>query len=153
MPLANLLAPGRVALLDQPLDPRGMLAAAAALLAADDLDAERLFASLAQREHMGSTAIGHGVAIPHGRIDGLGAARGAFLRLSSAVDCQASDGEPVDLVFAMAVPERFNQEHLQSLSELAERFGDPGFRDALRACPDAASMHALLTARAAPMPA
>jgi PTS system nitrogen regulatory IIA component len=100
--------------------------------------------SLRRRERLGSTAIGHGIAIPHGRTAACDDARGAFLRLARPVEFGASDGEPVDLVFAMAVPEHFAQQHLQLLAELAERFADPEFRAALRAAPDAAALRALL---------
>jgi PTS system nitrogen regulatory IIA component len=93
---------------------------------------------------MGSTAIGDGVAIPHGRSAGFDKARAAFLRLRPAVAFDAADGQPVDLVFAMAVPEGMQQEYLQWLAELAERFADPAFRDALRGAGDAAALRQLL---------
>jgi len=96
------------------------------------------------RERMGSTAIGHGVAIPHGRCSNFDGVRAAFLRLREPVDFDAGDGEPVDLVFAMTVPEHFTQQHLQLLSELAEAFAEPAFRESLRTAPDAAALHAAL---------
>src|SRR5690606_42058695 len=81
-------------------------------------------------------------SIPHGRSNIFAEVRAAFLRLRRPVDFDAGDGLPVDLVFAMTVPEHFTQQHLQLLSELAEVFADPGFRDALRAAPDAGAPHA-----------
>lgn len=103
-----------------------------------------VFDSLFAREKLGSTGLGHGVAIPHGRTPGLVNAIGAFVRLSEGIDFAAIDGAPVDLVFAMAVPEHFSHQHLVLLSQLAEMFGDAAFCQRLRAAPDAASLYALL---------
>ena len=145
MPLSPLLGPDRIALIAEPVDRDRVLDAAARLLAGDSADDAAAIADcLRQRERLGSTAIGHGVAIPHGRCSVYGEARAAFLRLAHPVDFDAGDGEPVDLVFAMAVPEHFTQQHLQLLSELAERFADAGWRDALRSAPDAGALRALL---------
>ena len=88
--------------------------------------------SLREREQLASTAIGHGMAIPHARIAGIEEGRGAFLRLAQPVDFDAADGEPVDLVLALAVPEHHVQQHLELLAELAARFADPGYRAELR---------------------
>ncbi|MEO6102096.1 MAG: PTS sugar transporter subunit IIA [Pseudoxanthomonas sp.] len=121
-----------------------VLEAAASLLACRHAGADDLRNSLQARERLGSTAIGHGVAIPHGRSATLEAPRGALLRLEPAVDFNASDGQAVDLVFAMAVPDHYTHQHLMLLSELAGRFSDENFRAALRSAPDAQSMRALL---------
>jgi PTS system nitrogen regulatory IIA component len=147
MPFNQLLAADRIALLVDSSDRDEVLDAAARLLsdAAPDTTAA-IGDSLRSRERLGSTAIGHGIAIPHGRSKAFEEARGAFLRLHEPVDFGANDGEPVDLVFAMAVPEHFAQQHLQLLSELAERFADPAFRAALRAAPDATALRQLLLA-------
>lgn len=145
MPLAELLSADRIAVLVE-ADGRDQVLDAAARLLADGA-AETTSAigqSLRQRERLGSTAIGHGVAIPHGRTEAFDRARAAFFKLTPGVDFDAADGQPVDLVFAMAVPAHFTQQHLQLLSELAERFGDPGFRTALRMAPDAAALRAVL---------
>ena len=145
MPLSPLLGPDRIALIADPVDRDRVLDDAARLLAGDSpADAAAIADCLRQRERLGRTAIGHGVAIPHGRCSVYGEARAAFLRLAHPVDFDAGDGEPVDLVFAMAVPEQFTQQHLQLLSELAERFADAGWRDALRKAPDAGSLRTLL---------
>lgn len=145
MPLTDLLSADRIVLLAEPGDRDGVLDAASRLLA--DASPEHTAAiadSLRQRERLGSTAIGHGVAIPHGRSDAYDHARAAFLRLSHPVDFGAGDHEPVDLVFAMAVPEHFTQQHLQWLAELAERFSDAGFRDALRKAPGIEALRGLM---------
>lgn len=103
-----------------------------------------IFDSLFAREKLGSTGLGHGVAIPHGRTPGLSNAIGAFVRLSDGIDFGAIDGAPVDLVFAMAVPEHFSHQHLVLLSQLAEMFGDAAFCQRLRSASDSASLFALL---------
>jgi len=137
MPLSEFLSVDRIVLLVEPASRDAVLDAAAHLLGNASAESTAAIAdSLRQRERMGSTAIGHGVAIPHGRSDAFDDTRAAFLRLQPAVDFEAGDGVPVDLVFAMAVPEHFTQQHLQLLSELAERFSDPDFRTALRTAPD-----------------
>ncbi len=90
-----------------------------------------VFDSLFAREKLGSTGLGRGIAIPHGRIKGLKNACGAFLRLNSPVPFDAPDGKPVNLLFVSLVPEQATEQHLQILSELAEHFSDPGCREAL----------------------
>ena len=133
MPISELLSADRIALLAEPGDRDTVLDATARLLAeASPEHTATIAQSLRQRERLGSTAIGHGVAIPHGRSDAYDHARAAFVRLARPVEFGAGDQEPVDLVFAMTVPEHFTQQHLQWLAELAERFSDAGFREALR---------------------
>ncbi len=145
MSFTDLLSADRIVLLVEPTDRESVLDAAARLLSgASATHAEAIGQCLRQRERLGSTAIGHGVAIPHGRSDVFQETRAAFLRLQHPVDFDASDGEPVDLVFAMAVPEHFTQQHLQLLSQLAERFADPAFCDALRQAADADALRRVL---------
>ena len=103
-----------------------------------------VFDSLFAREKLGSTGLGQGVAIPHGRIKGLKEAVGAFLRLSAPVQFDAPDGKPVSLLFVLLVPEQATEQHLQILSELAQMFSDKAFRERLAAAQDAAALHALL---------
>ncbi|MDP1525507.1 MAG: PTS IIA-like nitrogen regulatory protein PtsN [Rhodocyclaceae bacterium] len=102
-----------------------------------------VYDALFAREKMGSTGLGLGIAIPHGRIKGLKEAYGAFLRLASPVQFDAPDGQPVSLIFVLLVPEAATEHHLQMLSELAQMFSDKGFREQLTAAPDAAAVHAL----------
>ena len=152
MPFQSLLAADRIVLLVEPGDRDAVLDAAARLLAdGSTTNTQAIADSLRKRERLGSTGIGHGIAIPHGRTAAFDEARGAFLRLREAVEFGASDGEPVDLVFAMAVPEHFTQQHLQLLAELAERFSDAAFRAQLRAAPDVAALRAVLTAPEPPV--
>jgi nitrogen PTS system EIIA component len=98
-----------------------------------------VFESLFARERLGTTALGRGIAIPHGRIKGLKEALGAFVRLEQPLPFDAPDGKPVSLVFAMLVPEQATDRHLEVLSELAQMFSDPALREALAAAPDAQS--------------
>ncbi|GAB3728670.1 PTS sugar transporter subunit IIA [Luteimonas pelagia] len=145
MALADLLTADRIVILVEPADREDVLDAAARLLSdAAPATTAQIGDSLRARERLGSTAIGHGIAIPHGRTDAFEQARGAFLRLADPVDFGAGDGEPVDLVFAMAVPRHFTQEHLQLLAELAQRFAEPALREALRAAGDVESLRRAL---------
>jgi PTS system nitrogen regulatory IIA component len=104
-----------------------------------------VYDALFAREKMGSTGLGLGIAIPHGRIKGLKQAQGAFLRLATPVQFDAPDGQPVGLVFVLLVPEAATEHHLQLLSELAQMFSDKAFREHLIAAPDVAAVHALFT--------
>ena len=90
-----------------------------------------VFDSLFAREKLGSTGLGRGIAIPHGRIKGLHEACGAFLRLAHPVPFDSPDGKPVSLLFVLIVPEQATEQHLQILAELAELFSDGACRDAL----------------------
>ena len=93
-----------------------------------------VFDSLFTREKLGSTGLGKGVAIPHGRIKGLKEALGCFVRLATPIPFDSPDGKPVSLLYALLVPEQATEQHLQILSNLAERFADSAFRDALLEC-------------------
>jgi len=105
-----------------------------------------VFDSLFAREKLGSTGLGEGVAIPHGRLKGLKEARGAFIRLAQPVPFDAPDGNPVSLVFVLLVPEKATEKHLQILSELAQMFSDRALREALARAPDATALHELIAA-------
>lgn len=103
-----------------------------------------VFESLFARERLGSTGLGQGVAIPHGRIKGLKDAQGAFVRLSAPVPFDAPDGKPVTLVFALLVPEQATERHLQILSELAQMFSDRELRESMSCAADAAALHRIV---------
>ena len=96
------------------------------------IDAEKLFSHLINRERLGSTGIGEGIAIPHCRFPTQGATIGALMTLDSPIDFDAIDSKPVDIIFAMLVPEDAEQEHLQTLASLAEKLQHQGFVNALR---------------------
>ena len=105
----------------------------ASLLVADldEHDEKVFFRALVEREKLGSTCVGEGVAIPHGRIDGLLEPRIAIVRLADPVDYGARDKKPVSLVFALLVPEAATDEHLKLLALLAECLSDRGVRTRL----------------------
>ncbi len=90
-----------------------------------------IFESLFAREKLGSTALGQGVAIPHGRINILKEAVGAFVRVKHPIPFDAPDGKPVSLIFVLLVPANATDVHLQILSELAQFFSDKPLREAL----------------------
>ncbi len=102
-----------------------------------------VFDSLFAREKLGSTGLGQGIAIPHGRIKGLKDALGAFIRLAEPVPFDAPDGRPVAMLFVLLVPEQANEHHLQLLSELAQMFSDRAFREQLMSAPDSLAVHSL----------
>jgi len=105
----------------------------------------RVFDSLFDREKLGSTGLGYGVAIPHGRIKSLKEPACAFVRTAQPIAFESPDGQPVNLVFAMLVPEHANETHLELLSELAQMFSDASLREALAHAPDAAEAHRMIT--------
>jgi len=105
----------------------------------------RVFDSLFDREKLGSTGLGFGVAIPHGRIRTLKDPVCAFARTAQPVAFEAPDGQPVSLVFAMLVPEHATEAHLEILSELAQMFSDEALRNALNATSDVQAAHRLIT--------
>ena len=99
----------------------------------------RIFETILQRERLGSTGVGNGIAIPHGKIAGVERLVGAFARLENPVDFDAIDGAPVDLVFLLLAPENAGAEHLKALSRIARTLRDPDRVARLRATanPDA----------------
>ncbi|MBK8063012.1 MAG: PTS IIA-like nitrogen regulatory protein PtsN [Betaproteobacteria bacterium] len=144
--VAKLLPPANVAV-DLPVSSKKRLFEQVGLLFENNHGIARslVFESLFARERLGSTGLGQGVAIPHGRIKGLKDALGAFIRLSEPVAFDAPDGKPVCLVFALLVPEQATEKHLQILSELAQMFSDRPLREAMTAAADAAALHQLIS--------
>ena len=104
-----------------------------------------VFDSLFAREKLGSTGLGQGVAIPHGRIKGLREAVGAVVRTRQPIPFDAPDGQNVSIIFVLLVPDRATDMHLQILSELAQMFSEKPFREQLIAAPDATELHRLIT--------
>ena len=105
----------------------------------------RVFDSLFDREKLGSTGLGYGVAIPHGRIKTLKEPACAFVRTAQPIPFEAPDAQPVSLVFAMLVPEHATEAHLELLSELAQMFSDAALREALAKTKDIQAAHRLIT--------
>ncbi len=111
---------------------------------APGLTQDTVFDRLLERERLGSTGLGNGIALPHARMPELEQAHGAFLQLSAGVDFDAIDNQPVDLVFALLVPEAATQEHLQLLAGLATLFSQSTFCERLRRTKDRATLLRLL---------
>jgi len=140
LPLSNVL-------LDADLTSKKRIFEQAGLLFENHQQIARnqVFDSLFAREKLGSTGLGQGVAIPHGRIKGIKAAAGSLIRVREAVPFDAPDGQNVRLVFVLLVPERATDEHLQILSELAQMFCDKVFRDKLFNAPSPEDLLQLIT--------
>ncbi|TFV92129.1 PTS sugar transporter subunit IIA [Oxalobacteraceae bacterium OM1] len=100
--------------------------------------------NLFARERLGSTGLGHGVAVPHGRIKGLKSPLAAFVRLKDPIPFESPDGQPVKLLVFLLIPDQVTQQHLEILSEIAEMFSDEAFRNELTVDPNAASVHTRL---------
>lgn len=105
----------------------------------------QVFESLFAREKLGSTGLGQGIAIPHGRIKGLKEAVGAVVRTRQPIPFDAPDSQNVSVIFVLLVPDRATDQHLLILSELATMFSDKAFREKLLAAPTAAELHRLIT--------
>ncbi|MEA5444875.1 PTS IIA-like nitrogen regulatory protein PtsN [Gammaproteobacteria bacterium AB-CW1] len=134
MKISELLAPERIRIAAEAGGKKRALEILSELLAdtSQDLSRNQVFTSMLGRERLGSTAIGSGIAIPHGRIEGLEESIGAFIRLQDAVDFDAADGAPVDMLFALIVPSQCAEEHLNALAALAHMFSHADFCDMLR---------------------
>ena len=100
--------------------------------------------SLFARERLGSTGLGHGVVIPHGRIKGLKSPMAAVFQLSAPIGFDAPDEQSVNLLIFLLVPEAATQKHLEILSEIAELLSDGALREQLKTIPDAAQLHGLI---------
>lgn len=147
----NLIAPllsQETVLLEQSFSSKKKLFEHAAELLATRhaLKATDVFTSLFERERLGSTALGYGIAIPHGRIKGLDDACGALYRLKTPLEFDAPDNQPVSLCFILLVPKNANEQHLQILGELAQMFGDEAMRARMLAAPTSADLVALIGA-------
>jgi len=110
-----------------------------------DLSSREVFESLCAREHLGSTALGNGVAIPHGRISNTEEVEVLFLQLVNPLPFDADDGKPVDLIFALTVPKHCTEDHSKLLSSIADRFSEPELLEQLRAAKDVNELWQLLS--------
>jgi PTS system nitrogen regulatory IIA component len=129
---ANLLEEGRI-LLDAPFTTRSMvLEAIAEALSDSDTPKASIESKLLEREELGSTGIGFGVAIPHARLKDLQSTRALFMRTQQGVDFNAPDDTSVDLIFALLVPEGSNEDYLRLLAQLARFFSEEQNRQLLR---------------------
>jgi len=119
----------------------------AELLAKESASADsfHIFQHLTDREKLGSTSLGHGVAIPHARTNTNDKAVGAFIKLEGGIDFDSPDGEPTDLLFALMVPEHYTDEHLEILSGLASCFSDDALCGNLRSATTSQELYKILT--------
>jgi len=113
--------------------------------ASSGLSGQAVFNSLLSRERLGGTGLGNGIALPHGRLKNGLSTIAAFIKLKRGVDYDAVDHQPVDLIFALLVPEQSTEEHLQVLAQLAEMFNKPEFLARLRKEESNEAIHSLLT--------
>ncbi len=113
------------------------------------LDQRDVFDTLLQRERLGSTGVGHGIAIPHGKISGLKQIIGLFARLEKPIDFDAIDDQPVDLVFVLLAPESAGADHLKALARISRLLREPSAIEKLRTSKDKHSIYSILTEPAA----
>jgi PTS system nitrogen regulatory IIA component len=144
-PVGELLAADSVAL-DLDVSGKGALLERMASLLAQraHIPAGAVLESLVAREELGSTALGHGVAIPHARMPQCVAPAGAFIRTKLAIPFDAPDGKPASMFLGLIVPKQAAERHLKLLATAAEMFDDRTFRDKLRASADAAATRELI---------
>jgi PTS system nitrogen regulatory IIA component len=108
------------------------------------LDERTIFEALLQRERLGSTGIGEGLAIPHGKLPNLDRLFGLVARLEKPVDFEALDGQPVDVLFLLLAPEGAGADHLKALARVARVLREPGVLDRVRATRDASALYAVM---------
>jgi len=132
--IAALLADARIVCQASVSSKKRVLESLSSMIVTDHagITQHEVFESLFSRERLGSTGLGHGVAIPHGRSKNITRPIGAFMRLKQGIDYDALDGEPVNLVFALLVPDDCTNEHLEILAVLAEMFSDGEICERLR---------------------
>ena len=147
MLVSDLLSPDRVLPFVRTSSKKKLLELVSEALVQNDetLNSREVYESLCARERLGSTGLGKGVAIPHGRVHGSSGVQAVFIRLSKPLAYDAIDGQPVDLLFALAVPENCTSDHLKLLSQIAERFSDTALLEKLRNAEDAGELIDLLS--------
>lgn len=155
MEINQLIAPDRVICLTDISSKKRVLEELSRLLGlgAVGLDPADIFNRLIERERLGSTGLGHGVALPHARIGDRDDTVGAFIKLDQGVDFDSPDNEPADLLFALLVPEAHTDEHLQILASLAGMFSDNEFCASLRQCESSEQLYEKIITRPQKNPA
>jgi nitrogen PTS system EIIA component len=145
MPLNDLVAPSAIIPVLKVNGKKQLLQELAAKAAELSGQNERaIFEILLQREKLGSTGVGNGIAIPHGKLARLNKLFGLFARLERPVDFEALDGQPVDLVFLLLAPEGAGADHLKALARVARMLRDPDVARKLRDSRDAEALYAVL---------
>lgn len=112
--------------------------------AAEEFDADDILSCLLERERLGSTALGNGIALPHARVEGLQEPRIAIIQLENGIDMAAADNKPVDLVIGLAIPIECTELHLKLLASISRNLSDSSQADSLRNQPDTKAMLQLI---------
>lgn len=148
-PLDNLLTPERTACQVPGLSKKRLFETLARIISEDQLSLtyEEVFTQLINREKLGSTGLGQGIAIPHSRIGNCTHPIGTLLTLAEPIDFDAPDGKPVDMVFALLVPEEATQQHLDTLAQIARLFSQADYCRALRAATDIEQLFDVATSK------
>lgn len=145
MDIGQLLDRNAIALRVSAENKRQALAVVAEIAARSlGLDASEILDALSEREQAGSTGVGHGVAVPHARLEGLDRLRGVFVRVEQPVGFDAVDDQPVDLMFALFAPKDAGAQHLRALARVSRLLRQPTLREQLRQARTADAIHALL---------
>jgi PTS system nitrogen regulatory IIA component len=144
---SDLLSPGRILAGVRINSKKRLLELISLTLAKknNELNSREILESLCAREHLGSTGLGNGVAMPHGRATGIEGAEALFLQLEKPLQFDAEDEQPVDLIFALGVPRECTEEHTKLLASIADRFSDPELRKQLREASDVNEIWQLLS--------
>ena len=146
MDFAKLLKPEAVKVLTSASSKKRLLQELGELAhSAYGLDASRVVEALQTREALGPTGVGHGVALPHARLEGLDEVVGAFVLLDKPIDFNAVDRQPVDIAFALFAPEEAGVEHLKALALVSRTLRVPAICSKLRANPNPATLYTILT--------
>jgi PTS system nitrogen regulatory IIA component len=147
MLISDLLSPERIRLDVQSSSKKRLLELISEELArnSDEFSTREIFESLCARERLGSTGLGKGVAIPHGRVKGSKHVEASFIRLKKPLPFDAVDSQPVDLLFCLAVPEDCGEDHLKLLAQVAELFSDPDLLRQLREATTSGQLMQLLS--------
>ena len=147
MELSDILAPHSIKVVGKLTSKKRLFQNLGEIAAAQyGIAPERAVAALQERESLGPTGVGHGVALPHARMDGIEHVSGVFLRLESPLDFDSVDRQPVDLVFALFAPEACGVEHLKALALVSRTLRNTDTCAKLRSNSDTAILHAILTA-------
>lgn len=154
MELSKVIAPGAVRVLGQLTSKKRLFQELGEVAAqAYGLKAAVTIDGLQERESLGPTGVGHGIALPHARLEDLKKIIGVFVRLEKPLDYDSVDRQPVDLVFALFAPKDSGVDHLKALALVSRTMRDPAVVAKLRANSDPAKLHAILTETRAPQAA
>lgn len=146
MELSSILQPSAVKVLTNLSSKKRLFQELGDIAAANyNVDCTAAFSALQEREALGPTGVGHGVALPHARLKGIQNVVGCFIRVEKPFDFDAVDKQPVDLVFALFAPEDSGVDHLKALALVSRTLRDQSICSKLRANDDSATLHALLT--------